>query len=99
MARSALRLHQADVAARAGISKTAFNDLETGYSSPRVATLTSIQRVLEREGAVFSADGSVRIEKKADRFIVEPGQNPSAETLQAAMAIVAAARKMRERLP
>jgi transcriptional regulator with XRE-family HTH domain len=43
MARAALRLSQAEVAARSGISATAFNDLETESSSPRAATLSAIQ--------------------------------------------------------
>jgi transcriptional regulator with XRE-family HTH domain len=95
MARAALRLSQADVAIRAGISKTAFHDLESGASSPRAATLSAIQSVLEREGARFSADGAVRIVPKTGRWIIEPGQNPTPETTRLAMEIVNASRALK----
>jgi|GEM_PF-3019437 len=95
MARAALRLSQAEVAARSGISATAFNDLETESSSPRAATLSAIQDMLEREGARFGTDGSVRIVPKTERFIVGPGQNPTPETLRAALAIVNSSRALK----
>ena len=73
MARTGLRLSQAEVARRAGISTTGFNDLETGFSSPRAATLSAIQAVLESDGAEFALDGSVRIVPKAERVCWPPG--------------------------
>ena len=96
MARAALRLSQADVASRAGISKTAFNDLETGGSSPRAATLSAIQRVLEHAGAFFGPDNSVSvIPPRGDRFIIEPGQHPTAESLRIALEIVNTSRALK----
>lgn len=70
--------------------------METGYSSPRAATLSAIQAVLERDGAKFALDGSVRIASKGEKFLVEPGQTPDDATLRAAAAIIAAGKKARE---
>lgn len=94
MARAALRFSQADIAARAGISKTAFNDLEAGSSSPRAATLSAIQDVLEREGAEFAVDGSDEGLSFRNNPNAGPG-NPDEATLQAARAILAAGKKAR----
>jgi transcriptional regulator with XRE-family HTH domain len=93
MVRAALRLSQADVAVRSGLSLTGYNDVEAERSSPRAATLGRIQEVLEREGARFTSDGSVRIVPKGEQFIVPSGQNPDEETVLLAKAIVNASRR------
>ena len=67
-ARAMLGLTQAELAERAGISKTGLNNIESGSSDPKSSTLTAIQRVLEEAGAQFiSEDGGgagVRLRKR-----------------------------------
>lgn len=96
MARIGLNLTQDELARRVGLSHTGYWAIETGQSDPRTSITRKIQAVLEREGAVFSGDGSVRILPKSERLIVEPGQDPSEATLRAAAAIIAAGQKSRE---
>jgi DNA-binding XRE family transcriptional regulator len=70
MARSALRLTQAEVAAAASLSTTAYNAVEQGQSDPKVSTMRRIQAALEARGAVFGGDGGVRIGAPRAEFLV-----------------------------
>jgi predicted transcriptional regulator len=49
-----LGLTQADLAAKAGISKTALIAIETGTSDPKASTLSAIQKALEAAGVEFT---------------------------------------------
>ena len=51
-----LGLTQADLATKAGISKTALIAIETATSDPKASTLSSIQRALEVTGVEFIAE-------------------------------------------
>jgi transcriptional regulator with XRE-family HTH domain len=52
-ARAILDWTQAELAERAGISKTGLNNIERGSSDPKSSTLAAIQRVLEEAGVQF----------------------------------------------
>jgi DNA-binding XRE family transcriptional regulator len=95
MARAGLGLSQGDLASRVGISTAAFNAIETGGSDPKTSTMTAIVTALEKAGVVFEPSGAVSIAPKADKFIVEPGQNPDAATRRAALQIINADRRAR----
>jgi len=56
-ARAMLDWTQAELASRAGISKTGLNNIERGSSDPKSSTLTAIQRVLEEAGLEFLNHG------------------------------------------
>ncbi len=56
-ARAMLGLTQAELGARAGFSKTAITNIESGKSDAKGSTLRAIQKALEEAGAEFSADG------------------------------------------
>lgn len=56
-ARALVDMTQADLAARAGISKTGLNNIERGVSDPKASTLAAIQRVLEEAGVRFIEEG------------------------------------------
>jgi transcriptional regulator with XRE-family HTH domain len=56
-ARAILQMSQAELAEKAGISKTGLANLETGKADSRGSTLDSIQKVLESAGAEFVAAG------------------------------------------
>lgn len=49
-----LGLTQSDLAAKAGISKTALIAIETAASDPKASTLSAIQRALEAAGVEFT---------------------------------------------
>ncbi len=67
--RSLVGLKQVDVAKSAGISLTAYNNIETGKSDPRASTLEAIQSALETAGVEFiPANGGgvgVRLKRKS----------------------------------
>ncbi len=67
-ARALLDITQADLAKRAGISKTGLNNIERGHADPRTSTMAAIERVLEDAGIEFSNSGEpgVRLRRKAD---------------------------------
>ena len=48
-----LGLTQSDLAAKAGISKTALISIETSTSDPKASTLSAIQKALEAAGVEF----------------------------------------------
>jgi predicted transcriptional regulator len=56
-ARAMLDITQADLARRAGMSKTALHAIERGKSDPKASTLRAIQRALEAAGAEFDPEG------------------------------------------
>jgi predicted transcriptional regulator len=49
-----LGLTQSDLAAKAGISKTALISIETSTSDPKASTLSAIQKALEAAGIEFT---------------------------------------------
>jgi DNA-binding XRE family transcriptional regulator len=53
-ARAMLGLTQSDLAAKAGISKTALIAIETAASDPKASTLSAIQSALESAGVEFT---------------------------------------------
>lgn len=68
-ARAMLGMTQADLAARAGLSATALNNIERGASDPRASNLAAIQRALESAGVLFIDENGegpgVRLRKAA----------------------------------
>jgi len=52
-ARAMVGLTQAELAERAGISKTGLNNIERGSADPKASTLAAIQRALEEAGVEF----------------------------------------------
>ena len=64
-ARAMLGLTQAELASRAGISKTGLNNIEGGQSDPKASTLRAIQRVLEEAGAEFTNGDQPGVRLKA----------------------------------
>ncbi len=68
-ARAMLGLKQAELAERAGISKTGLINIENGSSDPKASTLTAIRRALEAAGVIFveeNGDGpGVKLRKSA----------------------------------
>ena len=65
-----LRLTQADLAAKAGISKTGLIAIETGTSDPKASTLSGIQRALEAAGVEFTNGDQPGVRVKATRIAV-----------------------------
>ncbi|MBS7589736.1 helix-turn-helix domain-containing protein [Ancylobacter defluvii] len=67
-ARAMLGMTQAALAAAAGISTTALNNIERGAADPKASTLTAIQRALESAGVIFVAENGegpgVRLRKE-----------------------------------
>ena len=67
-ARAMLGMTQAALAAAAGISTTALNNIERGAADPKSSTLTAIQRALESAGVIFVAENGegpgVRLRKE-----------------------------------
>ncbi|GLK85365.1 hypothetical protein GCM10017653_34350 [Ancylobacter defluvii] len=63
-----LGMTQAALAAAAGISTTALNNIERGAADPKASTLTAIQRALESAGVIFVAENGegpgVRLRKE-----------------------------------
>jgi predicted transcriptional regulator len=61
-----LGLTQSDLAAKAGISKTALISIETSTSDPKASTLSAIQKALEAAGIEFTngEQPGVRLRKK-----------------------------------
>jgi predicted transcriptional regulator len=66
-ARAMLGLTQAELAERAGISKTGLNNIESGATDPKVSTLKAIQAALEAAGVEFipenGSGAGVRLKK------------------------------------
>jgi predicted transcriptional regulator len=60
-ARAMLGITQAELARRAGLSKTALCAIETGRSDAKGSTLRAIQRALEEAGAEFIGDKGVML--------------------------------------
>jgi predicted transcriptional regulator len=65
-ARAMLGLTQGQLAERAGISKTALNNIETGAADPKVSTMKAIRGALENGGVVFTDDQGVAIKATAE---------------------------------
>lgn len=69
-ARALLGITQAELAAGAGISTTALNNIERGAADPKASTLTAIQKALEEAGVVFVPENGhgpgVRLRKRSD---------------------------------
>ena len=67
-ARAMLGMTQAALAAAAGISTTALNNIERAAADPKASTLTAIQRALESAGVIFVAENGegpgVRLRKE-----------------------------------
>jgi predicted transcriptional regulator len=63
-----LGLTQSDLAAKAGISKTALISIETSTSDPKASTLSAIQKALEAAGVEFTNGDQpgVRLRKATD---------------------------------
>jgi DNA-binding XRE family transcriptional regulator len=64
-ARAMLRLTQAELAEKAGLSKVALIHIEAAAGKPKAATLAAIQRTLEIAGVEFTEEGppGVRLRK------------------------------------
>ncbi|GLK68111.1 helix-turn-helix domain-containing protein [Hansschlegelia plantiphila] len=66
-ARAMLGLTQAALAAAAGLSTTALNNIERGTADPKASTLTAIRKALETAGVIFVAENGegpgVRLKK------------------------------------
>ena len=60
-----LRLTQAELAEKAGLSKVALIHIEAAAGKPKAATLAAIQRTLEIAGVEFTEEGppGVRVQK------------------------------------
>lgn len=69
-----LGLTQADLAAAAGLSATALNNIERGSADPRASTLKAIQAALEAAGVEFIPENGggagVRLRKGRDPQII-----------------------------
>ena len=69
-ARGMLGMTQAELAAAAGMSTTALNNIERGAADPKASTLVAIQKALEAAGVVFVAENGhgpgVRLRKRSD---------------------------------
>jgi predicted transcriptional regulator len=64
-ARAMLGLTQADLAAKADISKTALISIETSMSDPKASTLSAIQKALEAAGVEFTNGNQPGVRLKA----------------------------------
>jgi transcriptional regulator with XRE-family HTH domain len=98
MARAALSLSQAKVAEAAGISTTAYNAIECGQSDPRVSTLRNVKAAFEAKGAIFGADGSVKIgppRPRAEFLVASPDMPVDPAARAAAIRILNVQRRMR----
>ena len=71
MARAALGLSQVDLAGLAHITTPTVNSAESD-GSVLASTLRNIERALEAKGAIFGADGSVRIGEPMAEFVEDP---------------------------
>jgi transcriptional regulator with XRE-family HTH domain len=60
-ARALLGWSQAALAAKAGISTTALNNIENGKADPKLSTLTALRRVVDAAGVEVRPDGGVRL--------------------------------------
>ena len=74
-ARKAARITQADLAARAGLSRMAVQRTETGDVDPRFSTLQEMARVLEMD--LIAVPSSLRAELQAfiqsgGKFLAQP---------------------------
>ncbi len=56
---------QAQLAERAGISKTGLIYIERGTSKPKAATISAIRRALEEAGVEFTRRGELGVKLKA----------------------------------
>jgi transcriptional regulator with XRE-family HTH domain len=73
-ARGLLNWSQSDLAAQAGISVTAMNNIDRGLSQPRTKTLEHIRKVFENNGIEFVEGNGVRFRK--DVFKIETFDGP-----------------------
>lgn len=71
MARAALGLSQVDLAGLAHITTPTVNAAESD-GSVLASTVRNIERALEAKGAIFGADGSVRIGELMAEFLEDP---------------------------
>lgn len=55
-ARGLIRWKQAELAAAAGLSLTALNNIEREAADPKASTLAALKRALEQAGVVFLAE-------------------------------------------
>lgn len=55
-ARGLIRWKQAELAAAAGLSLTALNNIEREAADPKASTLAAIQRALEHAGVIFISE-------------------------------------------
>ena len=75
-----LGLTQAQLAASAGLSTTALNNIEREAADPKASTLAAIQRALEGAGVEFTNGGQPGVRMKAkDAGRVIPGGDLNAE--------------------
>jgi transcriptional regulator with XRE-family HTH domain len=95
MARTGLGLSQAQVAAAAEISTTAYNAIEQAASDPRVSTLRKIIAALESKGAIFGADGSVGTRPRAEFLVADPDAPQDRAARAMAVKILNVQRRMR----
>jgi DNA-binding XRE family transcriptional regulator len=65
-ARAMLQMSQAELAAKAGISKTGLANIETGAADARASTLNAIQASLELAGVEFT-NGGLRMKEAAPK--------------------------------
>lgn len=72
-ARAMLEISQAELAAKAGISKTGLANIEIGKANSRASTLAAIQRALEATGVEFIGDGVRMMPFSFARFALENG--------------------------
>jgi DNA-binding XRE family transcriptional regulator len=61
--RALLDITQGELSDAVGISKTALVAIESGASTPRIATASAIQRALEVRGVAFSENGVFLMQK------------------------------------
>jgi transcriptional regulator with XRE-family HTH domain len=75
-ARAMLGLTQAQLAARAGLSKTGLNNIERGKADPKASTLVAIQSALESAGIEFTNGDApgVRLRGKPRRKALAAGK-------------------------
>jgi transcriptional regulator with XRE-family HTH domain len=85
-ARALVAWSQSDLAQRAGLSRSAVSDFESGKRTPHAGNLNALQRAFEAQGVIFSAGGVTTADAVLDAYAAIV--NPTAE--QTAQAIVAA---------
>ncbi len=74
-ARALLDWTQDDLATESGLSKPAINTLERRLANPRVETMASIQKALERAGVEFTDGSGVKLRTSALKTVVFEGED------------------------